>query len=111
MSIFTDAMKTAASAVHDRIGSLCFYTHEDGQVTESKIIVKRNQPVRDDFGMIAGYQDTASILKSDICKVNNLETFIDTELDIVWQVVAVTKKTSAKFYVDIIEIDFGDIQY
>jgi len=107
MSNFANLMSTAAKSVSDLLGSLCYYITEEGEIIEATIIVKRNQIVRDDFGMIAGYQCTASILKSELCEVNNQETFTDTETGIEWRVIMITKQTSAKFYVDIIEVGNG----
>lgn len=105
MNQFKELAENAAGAVNAALGSLCFYEHQNGEVTkETFITVERNKAVKDDFGMLAGYRCEASILKSDICEINNEEVFVEIDTGNRWKVSQLVKETSAKWYVDIVEL-------
>lgn len=104
MSQFKELSQNAAEAVNAALGSLCYYINQDGDVIETYITVDRNKPVKDDFGMIAGYRCEASILKSDVCEINHEESFTDTESGARWKVTQIIKETTSKWYVDIVEL-------
>ena len=97
--------KRAARAINNRLGSLCSYHHENGDITQdTKIVINRNKPVKDEFGIIAGYRIEASILREDIDEVIIGESFTDTDEGDDWQIGQVLKKTSSKWTVDIFEL-------
>lgn len=104
MSQFKELAENAAGAVNAALGSLCYYEHSNGEVTETFITVDRNKAVKDEFGMLAGYRCEASILKSDVCEINNEEIFTDSETECRWKIAQKIKETTAKWYVDIVEM-------
>ena len=97
-------MQEVSKTVNEVLGTLCAYTHKDTSVTaDVYITIDRNKAVKDDFQTLVGYRVEASILKSDIPVINNMETFLD-EHGVTWRINQITKETGAKFYVDIIEM-------
>ncbi len=101
---FKDAIISASKAVNTVLGDRCDYTHKDGSFTSDVFItINENKEVKGDFGILAGYQVEASILKSDIEKVRVDDSFSD-EKQRVWRIVEILKSTSAKFYVNLMEI-------
>lgn len=106
---FKQLAKEAAGAVNSALGATSYYTTESGEVIETDIVVRSDVPVKDDHGFIAGYAEEASILREDVCEIKNDETFYHTGREAHFKVIMVTKKTSAKWYVDIIEIPDGHL--
>ncbi len=99
-----DILISASGIVNSVLGVECSYTHSDGGTTDGiNITIDRNKMVKDDMGMIAGYRVEASILKSDVPKIYNNESFTDDE-GVTFKITQVTKETKTKWYVDIVEV-------
>lgn len=99
---FDTSIIRAARIVNNTLGVICVYTiNLSGDIIEDvDIIIDRNKEVTDDFGMIAGYRVEASILKSQINRVRNEDSFVDPSGRI-WTINQIVKDTTAKWYVDI----------
>lgn len=97
-------IKTASSIVNTVLGEVYNYEHHTGDFTNDvNVIIDRNKAVMDDHNLIIGYRVEASLLKSEIPKIHNQEYILDAD-GTRWEITQVTKETSAKWYVDIIEI-------
>ena len=105
MSLVDELFTDMSREVNTLLGNTYTYQHKDASETLNvNITVNRNKPVKDEFGMLAGYFCEASILKSEIAEVNNGEIFIENTSLTKWKITQVDKETSSKFYVNIIEI-------
>lgn len=70
--------------------------------TDIKIIIDNSKEIKGDFGVIAGYQPEAMILKSDIPHVGIHDTF--TQDGETYRINFVIKETTGKSFVDIVKI-------
>ena len=93
--------------VNSILGDRCDYRHKDGSFTyDIMITINHNKEVKGDFGILAGYNIEATILKSDIEKISVDESFID-ENGSEWRIVQIAKSTTSKWYVDLMDITNG----
>ena len=101
---FKDAISSASKTVNSVLGDSCDYEHKDGSFTHGIMItINHNKEVKGDFGILAGYNIEATILKSDIEKVSVDDKFTD-ENNTEWRIVQIVKSTTAKWYVNLMEI-------
>lgn len=97
-------LKSASNLVNSILGVVCIYEHRSGDFTpDVHITIDRNKLVKDDNGFIAGYGVEATILISQIPRIYDGEKFTDDENNI-WKIVQLTRQTSSKWYVDIVEV-------
>lgn len=96
-------MLSGSKIVNSLLGSLCTYEHQSGDITpDIYITVDRNKAVSDDFNNLVGYRVEATILRSDVIRINNGEQFTDDK-GVLWEVTEVIKETSNKWYVSILQ--------
>jgi hypothetical protein len=101
---FKAAMKSASKTVNSVLGDRCDYEHKDGSFTHGiMIFINHNKEVKGDFGILAGYNIEASILKSDVEKVSIDDKFTDDSGQH-WRIVQIVKSTTSKWYVDLMEV-------
>lgn len=100
MTAFSEAIVRASRVVNATLGGTFTYHRENGDiVNDASIIIDRNKEVKDDHGFLAGYRVEASILKEEVPEIGD-DHFISAK-DETWSVNAVTRETTAKWYVDI----------
>lgn len=101
---FRDALKAASETVNSVLGVACDHHSGVNVTNNTHVIIDRNKAVLDNIGIIVGYRCEASILKSEVPKILSGDYFIEVDTEIRWEISVVTKETSTKWYVNIIEI-------
>ena len=98
-------MSDASEIVNSVLGALCLYRRSNGSVVckTANIIVNKNVPVNNDYGVLAGYRVEASILKAEVPKIIIGDQFTDDEND-TWRVTLMMKETTSKWYVDVVRM-------
>ena len=97
-------MCDASEVVNTTLGVSCVYKRFGGDRLKGiDIIIDKNQIIKNDFGVIAGYRVEASILKSQISTVMVGDEFIAD--DETWRITGLSKEAQTKWYVDIVKIN------
>lgn len=105
MSEFSELMCAASETVNSVLGAVCIYRRLNGDSRKNThIVIDKNQVIKNDFGVIAGYRVEASILKSEISSIRMGDTFIDDESN-TWKINQLMRETSAKWYVDVMQVN------
>lgn len=100
-SLLTDL----ANITNDVIGVSSDYFlkgESEAYATGIKIIIDNSKEVKGEFGVIAGYEPEAAILKSDIPNVKVHDTF--TQDGETYRINFIVRETTGKTFVDIIKI-------
>ena len=103
--MISSLLNDVAFLTNDVIGISSDYYRKgsaDPFATGIKIIVDNCTEVKNDFGVIAGFQPEAIILKSDINDVRVHDTF--TQNGDTYRINFIVKETTGKVYADIIKI-------
>ncbi len=96
-------MCDASEVVNTTLGVSCVYKRFGGDRLKGvDVIIDKNQEIKNDYNVIAGYRVEASILKSQIPTVRVGDEF--TGDDETWKVTGLTKETTSKWYVDIVKV-------
>lgn len=104
MSLISDITKDASRAANTVLGELCVYTNYRGEDFSATIVINRNKEVQNEFGILAGFRFEAAILIEEVPELRIHDTFID-ESGQKWRINLVPKKTTSKYYADIIGVD------
>jgi len=97
-------MQDASGVVNSILGAPCVYKRFNGDTVKNiHIVVDKNQPIQNEYGVLAGYRVQASILKTEIPKVITGDEFTD-DCNETWRINQLVKDTQAKWYVDVVKI-------
>lgn len=94
-------LEEMAALTNETLGEQCTYTFRDGGSVSTHITIDRNNKVTNDFGVLVGYQVSASLLKRDVPEFETGDTFVDPD-GTTWRVEALERETTAKWYVVIV---------
>lgn len=96
-------LHSSSKIVNSVLGEECDYEYSDGSFNLGIMItINHNKEVREDFGILAGYNIEATILKSDVEEVSIDEKITD-ESGTTYIIVQVVKSTKSKWYVTVVE--------
>jgi hypothetical protein len=97
-------MQDASEVVNAVLGACCVYKRFGGDTVKNiHIVIDKNQAIKNEFGVLAGYRVEASILKAEIAKIKTGDVFID-ETPETWRVNQLMRETEGKWYVDVVKI-------
>ena len=94
-----------AQTVNETLGDRCTYVPFSGLPTvKTDVTFDKNNDVKNDFGVLIGFNVVASVLKSDVPEFENGDLIEDPE-GVVWRVDAMTVETAAKWYFEVVKVD------
>lgn len=94
-----------SKAVNSVLGHTCVYRLSNGNtIPDANITINKNNPVRDEFKNLLGYEITASILKEDLPQKPSTLDYITDDEGREYKVGSLREETESKWYVSLVEV-------